>query len=166
MEQACLVIIKPDGIIKSLTGNIITALSETKLKIIGAKVFKVSRKLAEEHYKEHIGKPFYEELLSYIMGKYHADRVMALIYYGEDAITHVRSIAGSTNPEQAEPTSIRGRYGRITTKGVYENVVHASDSPESAEKEIKLWFKPEEIVYEIYPTKKNKVKDHEEMVWA
>jgi len=153
MKQASLVIIKPDGLVKSLTGNIITALSETKLKIIGAKMVKVSKELAEKHYKHHKGKPFYDELIRYIMGEYHTDRVMALVYYGEDAIEKIRKIVGHKNPEEAESISIRGKYGRITTKGVYENVIHASDTPEEAEREIKLWFRPDEIVGEIYPTK-------------
>jgi nucleoside-diphosphate kinase len=168
MEQACLVIIKPDGIVKSLTGNIISALSETKLKIIGARVVSVKRELAEKHYgdlkerkiKQHgteKGTAIYEDTLDYIMGKFHTNRVLALVYYGEDAIDKIRTIAGRTNPEDADPITIRGKYGRINSKtGVFENCVHASDSPETAEKEIKLWFKPEELVIDLYPTKTSK----------
>jgi len=165
-EQACLVIIKPDGLVKSLTGNIIDVLSNTELKIIGAKVVKVSRELAEKHYEQHKNKPFFKELVNYIMGKYHTDRVLALVYYGKDAIEKIREIVGNKNPEEAHPLTIRGKYGRINTKtGVFENVIHASDSEEEAEREIKLWFKPDEIVYDIYPTKKVK-KEKEERVWA
>ena len=154
--QACLIIIKPDGLLKSLTGNIITALSETKLKIIGAKIVCVKKELAEQHYAELKEKKpkIFEATLKYIMGEFHTPRVLALIYFGEDAIKKVREIVGPTNPEEANPISIRGKYGRINSKtNVLENCIHASDSPKSAEKEIKLWFDPKEIVEDIYPTK-------------
>ena len=154
-SQQCLIIIKPDGLIKSLTGNIITTLSETKLKIVGAKIVKVSKELAEKHYsalKEK--KPqIFEGTINYITGKYHTDRVMALVYHGDDAINKIRDLCGETNPESANPVSIRGKYGRINSKtGVFENVIHASDSAENAEKEIKLWFFPYELTETIYPT--------------
>ena len=166
-SQTILVLIKPDGLQKSLTGNILTKLSEARLTIIGSKVVKVSRTLAEEHYKQLKTKPFFEELVGYIQGKLHnCERVLALVYQGPDAIQRVRTIAGATNPEEADPVSIRGAYGRITTKGVYENVIHASSDPDEAKREIQLWFKPEEIVVPLYPTKqavKEKVQVQE---WA
>lgn len=165
-NEATLVIIKPDGLAKSLTGNILTRLSETKLEIAASKCLIVSRELAEEHYKDLTHKPFYEELIDYIMGKYHnRKKVMALVYVGEGAISKVRSLAGSTNPEEAECVSIRGQYGRITTKGVYENVMHASSDDKEAEREIKLWFHPDEIIYDLYPTRtvEEKIK---RKVWA
>lgn len=146
MEEKTLVIIKPDGLVKSLTGNILSRLSETKLKIIAAKVLKVPRELAAEHYRHLQDEPFFEELLKYIMGELHTKRVMALVYQGEDAIAKVRTICGATNPEEADSVSIRGAYGRITTDGVFENVIHASANTEDAEREIVLWFKPEEVV--------------------
>jgi len=150
-EEATLVIIKPDGLVKSLTGNILSRLSETKLKIIGAKVVKVEISLANQHYQHLKGKPFYPELAKYITGQLHGEnRVMALVYWGEEAIKKVRKIAGATNPEEADPVSIRGAYGRILTTGLFENVVHASSSNEEAEREIKLWFDPGEIVYDLY----------------
>ena len=152
MEQT-LVLIKPDGLKKSLTGNILTRLSETKLDIVAAKMVKVKRILAEKHYASLKDKPFYEELLKYIQGAYHKKKVMALVYYGEDAIKKVRELAGATNPEEADSVSIRGAYGRITTKGVYENAIHASSNVEEAEREIKLWFQPDEIIVDLYPTK-------------
>jgi nucleoside-diphosphate kinase len=153
IEQT-LVIIKPDGLVKSLTGNILSRLSETKLIIIGSRVVQVTEQLAKEHYKHLSDKPFFGELVEYIMGDVHnTHRVMALIYQGEDAIAKVREIVGDTNPEKANPVSIRGAYGRITTSGVFENVVHASSSTEDAEHEIKLWFRPEEVVGDIYPTR-------------
>mgnify|MGYP000303561155 FL=1 len=165
-EQATLVIIKPDGLKKSLTGNILTRLSETKLKIIGAKMIKVSKKLAIKHYTHLREKPFYPELIKYITGQLHGDnRVMVLVYWGKDAIAKVRKIAGATNPEEAEPTSIRGAYGRILTSGLYENVVHASSNEEEAEREIKLWFEPDEIVYPLYPTREVTLGKVKKKVW-
>ena len=154
MDQPTLVIIKPDGLQKSLTGNILTKLSDEKHVIVAAKVKAVSRELAEEHYEHMKGKPFFEDIVKYLMGEYHTKRTMALVYYGEDAIQRVRKICGATNPEEATPGTIRGSYGRITTKGVYENVIHASSDAKDAEREIKLWFEPDEIVIEnLYPTK-------------
>ena len=91
---------------------------------------------------------------------------MALVYWGKDAIAKVRKIAGATNPEEAEPTSIRGAYGRILTSGLYENVVHASSNEEEAEREIKLWFEPDEIVYPLYPTKEVIVDKVKKKVWG
>lgn len=165
MNQATLVLIKPDGLKKSLTGNILTRLSETKLEIVGARIVKVSRDLAEKHYATLKDKPFFEDLLKYIMGEYHKKKVMALVYYGEEAIQKVRDICGATNPEEADPVSIRGAYGRITTKGVYENAIHASANSSESEREIKLWFAPEEIILDLYPTKVAK-KSIEERIWA
>ena len=167
MNQFTLVIIKPDGLQKSLTGGILTKLSETKLVIIGAKIKEVGRALAEEHYRDMKDKPFFEEIVSYLMGEYHTKRVMALVYQGEDAILKIRKICGATNPEEADPSTIRGSYGRITTKGVYENVIHASGNPGDAEREIKLWFEPDEIVYSnLYPTKEEATKNVKKKVWA
>lgn len=165
MIQQTLVLIKPDGLKKSLTGNVLTRLSETKLDIVAAKIVKVSRQLAEEHYIQMKGRPFFEELLKYIMGEYHKKKVMALVYWGEDAIAKVRSICGATNPEEADPVSIRGAYGRITTKGVYENVIHASTNPEEAEREIKLWFGPDDIIMDLYPARTVK-ESISRRVWA
>ena len=167
MEQATLIIIKPDGLQKSLTGGILTKLSETKLVIIAAKVKEVSRSLAEEHYRHMKDKPFFEEIVHYLMGDYHTKRVMAMVYHGEDSILKVRKICGATNPEEAEPSTIRGSYGRITTKGVYENVIHASGNPEDAEREIKLWFEPDEIVFSgLYPTKEQVFSNIKKKVWV
>lgn len=152
MAEQTLILIKPDGLKKSLTGNILTRLSETKLDIVGSKIIKVSRELADEHYKHLKDTPFYEELIRYIMGEYHKRKVMALVYWGEGAIEKVRDICGKTNPEEADAVSIRGAYGRITTKGVYENVIHASANAKEAEREIKLWFEPDELIVDAYET--------------
>lgn len=166
MVEQTLILIKPDGLKKSLTGNILTRLAETKLEIVAVKIVRPSRELAAEHYKFMKDKPFFEELIKYLQGELHdRKKVMAMVYWGEDAISKVRKLCGATNPEEADPISIRGSFGRITTKGLYENVIHASTNPEEAEREIKLWFNPDDIIVELYPSKiveeKNKRK-----VWA
>ncbi len=165
-KQAILVLIKPDGLVKSLTGNIISRLSEAKLGIIGTKMVRVSDELARTHYHELAEKPFFSDLISYLQGKLHScEKTLAMVYYGEDAIRKVRTLAGATNPEDADSISIRGAYGRITTKGVFENVIHASSSPQDAEREIKLWFSPDEIIIDLYPAK---IEEHKETsrIWT
>jgi nucleoside-diphosphate kinase len=167
MTEQVLVLIKPDGLKKSLTGNIISRLSEAKLKIIGAKVVCVSRELAEKHYGHVKDKPFFEETVAYLQGKFHqTPRVLALVYEGEQAIKKVRKLAGETNPEKADPTTIRGAFGRILTNGTYENVLHASSSRKDAKREIQLWFHPEEITNPLYRTKKIKTKNQNNLIWA
>ena len=167
MNQQVLILIKPDGLKKSLTGNILTRLSETKLEIVAAKMVRVSRELATEHYRHMKDKPFFEELIRYIQGELHDRRkVMAMVYWGDDAITKIRQLSGSTNPEEADPTTIRGSYGRITTKGLYENVLHTSSNASEAEREIKLWFQPDEIIVDLYPTETVEVKVGKKRVWA
>ena len=164
-NQQTLVLIKPDGLKKSLTGNILTRLSETKLEIIGSKIVTVSKTLAEEHYKHLKDQSFFSDLIKYIMGEYHKKKVMALVYGGPDAINKVREISGATNPEEADSVSIRGAYGLITTKGVYENLIHASSNAAEAEREIKLWFNPDEIIADIYPSIKVELQQVKR-VWA
>jgi nucleoside-diphosphate kinase len=167
MNKATLILIKPDGLKKSLTGNILTRLSETKLEIVAAKIVRVSRELAVEHYQHLKDKPFFGELIQYIQGELHDRRkVMALVYWGEDAIVKCRQLAGATNPEEAEPTSIRGAYGRITTSGVYENVIHVSANEADAKREIRLWFEPDEIIVDLYPTQEIKEKERKKRTWA
>lgn len=154
MIQQTLVLIKPDGLVRSLTGNILTRLSETKLEIVAAKMSRVSREIAEAHYQHLKGKPFYDELIQYLQGELHdRHKVMALVYWGENAIVKVRELAGETNPEKASPTSIRGSFGRIRSSGLFENVIHASSEESEAEREIKLWFQPDEILLDLYPTR-------------
>ena len=166
MGQAVLILIKPDGLKKSLTGNILTRLSETKLEIVAAKMVRVSRELAEEHYKHLKDKPFFSEIIKYLQGELHdRKKVMALVYWGKDAIKKCRELAGSTNPEEAESTSIRGSYGRITTSGVYENVIHVSSDDTEAEREIKLWFSPDEIIVDLYPKKETVEKEYKRNTW-
>jgi nucleoside-diphosphate kinase len=140
-DQYTLIIMKPDALVKSLTGNILARFLEARLRIIGAKVVKVSRELVEKHYEHLIDEPFFDDLYEYFSGKTYGpdyERVLAFVYEGEDTISKVRRIAGATNPLEADPISIRGAYGRINKKGVMENVIHCSDSEESAKKEIHL----------------------------
>ncbi|MCK9572218.1 MAG: nucleoside-diphosphate kinase [Candidatus Omnitrophica bacterium] len=167
MIQAVLILIKPDGLKKSLTGNILSRLAETKLEIVAAKMVRVSEALAKEHYRHLKDKPFFGELIDYLLGKLHnRKKVMALVYWGEEAIKKCRDLAGATNPEEAEATSIRGSYGRITTSGLYENVIHVSSDINDAEREIKLWFNPEEIIVELYPAKEIIAKEVKKQIWA
>lgn len=156
--ERTLVLIKPDAMKRGIQGHVITKLEEARLHLIAAKLVKVSEKLAKDHYAQHEGKPFFDELIAYITGKIHGapgDKVLALVYEGNNAIKAIRRLAGSTNPEKAEHDTIRGMFGRITTKGMFENVIHASATPLEAEREIKLWFNPDEITHDIYPAKKN-----------
>ncbi len=169
MKEYTLVVIKPDGLKKSLTGNILTKLSEARLRIVGTKVVRVSRELAEKHYAHLKNEPFFDEVVRYIQGKLHGEeyeRVLAFVYEGDDAIIRVRKLSGTTNPEEADATTIRGAYGRILSSGIYENVIHCSANKEEAEREIKLWFKPEEIVEDIYPTKTVEKEHLPVKVWA
>lgn len=166
-NQATLVLIKPDGLKKSLTGNILTRLSETKLEIVAAKMVRVTDDLAREHYAHLKDQPFFEELINYIKGDLHdRKKVLAMVYWGEGAITKVRMLAGATNPEEADPVSIRGSYGRITTKGLYENVIHCSSNESEARREIQLWFAPDDIIVELYPTKEAVEKEVRRTAWA
>lgn len=132
MERT-LVLIKPDAMERKLMGEIISVYEKTTLCIAAIKIIKPTEQIAEEHYMEHKEKPFYRELILYIT----RGEVCALIIEGENAIAEVRRINGVTDPEKAEPTSIRSRYGISRT----ENSVHSSDSKESAEREICIWFK-------------------------
>jgi nucleoside-diphosphate kinase len=165
-NEATLILIKPDGLVKSLTGNILTRLSETKLEIVAAKMVRVSRELAEEHYRHLKSEPFFDEIIRYLMGELHKrKKVMALIYWGPGAIQKVRQLTGATNPETADSTSIRGSYGRITRSGIYENVMHCSANPEDAEREIKMWFMPDEIIVDLYPAQEKVEPSVKRRIW-
>ena len=133
-----LVLIKPDGVQRNLIGTIINRLEARGLQLTAAKFIQVTESLAREHYKVHQGKPFYEGLIRYITSA----PVMAMVWEGPEAIKAVRQTMGATNPLQAEPGSIRHDFAIIASR----NLTHASDSVENSEKEIALWFKPEELV--------------------
>ncbi len=150
MERT-LILIKPDAMVKGLAGNIISDLYNLDLKMIGLKLVNVQRELAEKHYfdiKEKHGKDIFEKLIQHITGEFHNnENVIAIVYEGKNAISKVRELVGKTNPEEAEFKTIRGKYGRIHSQtDCYENLIHASDSKESAEKEIQLWFDKSELI--------------------
>ena len=146
-DEATLVIIKPDAIRRGLTGEVLTRLDALGLSIIGAKVMRVSQQLAEEHYHHIRGKPFFQETVDHLRGKLHGvDAVLAFVYWGPDAVERVRTLTGATNPEQAAPATIRGALGRMTTGGLMENILHASSNRADAEREIRRWFAPGELL--------------------
>jgi nucleoside-diphosphate kinase len=148
IEQT-LVLIKPDGAKRRLTGLVLDRLENAGLKLVAAKMVSVTEELAKEHYRDLKDKPFFPNLIRYIRGEFHGledNAVLALVYRGEGAIAWVRKLAGATNPEQAEPGSIRGSFGRITTDGQFENVIHASGNAADAEREVKLWFRADEVL--------------------
>ena len=154
MKEPVLVIIKPDGIDKGLVPNVLRKFNIPELEIVAMRVARATRFQAEQHYQHLKDKPFFEQIVNYLMGNFHKLKtIMIVVYYGKGAIKKCRNIAGATNPEEADPTSIRGAYGRITTKGVFENVVHVSSNKEEAEREIKLWFPPDEVMVKLYKTK-------------
>lgn len=145
-DQATLVLIKPDAIARGFVGAVVSRLEELRLEVIGAKAVRVSRQLAETHYANIKGKPFFRETVDYLQGKLHGTRaILALVLWGDNAIERVRVLTGATHPEQADPRSIRGAFGRMATSGLTENVLHASADPDDAKREIALWFTPQEL---------------------
>ena len=166
-KQAVLVVIKPDGMSKGLIGNIFSKLFETKLDLVATKLLKVPRAIAEEHYKHIRGKPFYTMTIKHLLGDFHKEkRVLAMVYYGNDAVRKCRNMAGATNPEEADPRSIRGAYGCVSSDGVFENVIHVSSDVREAEREIKLWFSPDEIFVKLFPTKAKTLRSIKQQAWA
>jgi nucleoside-diphosphate kinase len=137
MERT-LVIVKPDGVQRGLIGPILTRLEARGLKLVGLKFVQVSQDLAARHYAEHEGKGFYQGLLSYITS---APVVVACVE-GTSAVQMVRNCVGATNPLQAAPGTIRGDLAL----DIGRNLIHASDAPETAERELALWFEPEELL--------------------
>lgn len=152
-KEAVLVLIKPDAIRRQLEGSVINHFSETKLELVAMKLIKPTSEKVKFHYKHIIDQPFFQGVSDLLLGKTHKTKyVIGLVYYGTDAIKKSRKLAGATNPEEADPLSLRGKYGRITTKRVYENVVHVSSDVKEAEREIKLWFEPTDFTKKIYST--------------
>lgn len=137
MEQT-LVLVKPDGVQRGLVGEIITRLERRGLKLLGMKFMQVSRELASTHYEAHVGKPFYEGLVGYIT----SSPIVAMVWEGKDAIQVVRTTMGATNAAAAAPGTIRGDFA----VEIGRNLVHGSDGPESAAREVSLFFKADEIV--------------------
>jgi nucleoside-diphosphate kinase len=137
MEKS-FVMIKPDGVQRGLVGEIISRLERKGLKLSGLKLLQIAPELAAGHYVEHKDKPFYNELVSFIT----SGPVVAMTWEGLNAVTVIRSLMGKTNPAEAAPGTIRGDLALFMGK----NVIHGSDSLQSAEREIKLFFRPEELV--------------------
>jgi nucleoside-diphosphate kinase len=137
-QERTLVIVKPDAMQRGLIGEIVGRLERRGLKLEGLKLLRVDRALAERHYAEHQGKPFYEGLVSYIT----ACPVVVAVFAGEGAITTVRATIGKTNPAEAAPGTIRGDFALE----VGRNLIHASDGPESAAREVGLFFAREELL--------------------
>lgn len=132
------VMVKPDGVQRGLIGEVISRLERKGLKIVAVKMLRIPREMAESHYAEHKEKPFFASLVDYIT----SGPVVAMVVEGRDAIKVVRKLVGATNPVEAAVGTIRGDFGL----DVGRNVVHASDSPQSAEREISLFFAENEIV--------------------
>jgi nucleoside-diphosphate kinase len=146
--ERTLVLIKPDAIEKRISGLILNRFEQLGLQLIGAKVVALTEELARAHYKNLEGTPFLEGVIQYMMGNFNNipnHKIYAFVFQGGNAITKIRQEIGSTNPEQALPWTIRGSFGRFVND-VMQNCVHASGSVEDAEREIALWFKPEEVL--------------------
>ena len=137
MERT-LVLVKPDGVVRGLIGEVISRLEHRGLRLVAAKFIQVSQELAETHYAIHKGKPFFDGLIQYITSA----PVMAMIWEGPNAVAAVRQTMGSTRPTEAAPGSLRHDYAL----DIGRNLTHASDSVENGEKEVALWFKPDELI--------------------
>jgi len=132
-----LVIIKPDGVLRGLTGVLLSRLESLGLRITALKMIHMSRALAEEHYAPHRDKPFFNSLVTYIT----SSPVVVAIFEGDDAVARIRETIGPTNPAVAPPHTIRGEFG----VDIERNTIHASDSVETAAREVALFFEPSEI---------------------
>lgn len=137
MERTYLMI-KPDGVQRELVGEIMSRFERKGLKLVAAKLMVIPRETAERHYAEHKDKKFFPSLISYIT----SGPVFAMVWEGENAVQVCRNIMGKTNPQESAPGTIRGDYCMVT--GV--NIIHGSDSPESATREIGIFFRPEDLV--------------------
>ena len=137
MEQT-LVLVKPDGVQRSLVGEVISRLERRGLKLVAMKLMQVDDALAREHYGEHVERPFFQGLVDFIT----SSPVVAMVWEADGAVEIVRQTMGSTNPVNASPGTIRGDLGL----NIGRNLVHGSDSPESAAREIRLFFQPREIL--------------------
>lgn len=136
--QKTLILLKPDCVQRRLIGNVIGRFEQKGLRLVGLKFVQASRELAEKHYAVHKGKPFYDSLLKFLT----AGPTVALVWEGREAVAVARGLMGPTDGTKAPPATIRGDFAI----SVQNNLVHGSDSPENAELEIGLWFKPEELV--------------------
>ena len=137
MIERTFVMVKPDGVERGLVGKVLDRFEARGMKICALKLMRIPRELAERHYAEHKGKSFYEPLLSYIT----SGPVVCMVLEGENVVASVRTMMGKTNPQDASPGTIRADFAQVTGR----NIVHGSDSPESAKREIKLFFNDYEI---------------------
>lgn len=138
MNERTLVLVKPDGVQRLLVGRVLTRFEERGLKLVGLKLIHVSRELAERHYAIHSARPFFGSLVDFIT----SSPLVALALEGPNAISVVRAMVGATRPNEAAPGTIRGDYALETA----QNLIHASDGPETAAAELELWFAPGELV--------------------
>lgn len=132
------IMVKPDGVQRQLIGEILSRFERKGLQLAGAKLMRVTEQMAEKHYTEHQGKPFFGELVEFIT----SGPVFAMVWEGENVVEVTRQLIGKTNPKEALPGTIRGDFGMFVGK----NIIHGSDSLESAEREINIFFKDEELV--------------------
>lgn len=132
------IMVKPDGVQRNVIGEVVKRFEQKGFKLAGAKLMQVSQELAETHYSEHKERPFFGELVDFIT----SGPVFAMVWEGENVISTARTMIGATNPQEANPGSIRGDFGVTVGK----NIIHGSDSKESAEREINLFFKEDELI--------------------
>ncbi|HBV86567.1 nucleoside-diphosphate kinase [Desulfosporosinus sp.] len=132
------IMLKPDAVQRGLVGEVINRFEKKGFKLVGMKLIQVDRALAEAHYAEHRGKGFFEPTVGYIM----SSPVVAMVWQGKNVVALARELMGATNPANSNPGSIRGMFGMDISR----NVIHGSDSVSSGEREIALYFKPEELV--------------------
>jgi nucleoside-diphosphate kinase len=136
MAEQTLILVKPDGVARGAVGDVLHRVEAKGYRIVALELRRATPDLLAEHYAEHLGKPFYEPLVEFMM----SGPVVAVVAEGERVIEGFRSLAGATDPTVAAPGTIRGDLGRDWGLKVVQNLVHGSDSPESAAREIKLWF--------------------------
>ena len=134
--ERTMVLIKPDGVARQLTGSILARIEAKGYRLVELKQLRATRGMLEAHYEEHVGKPFYEPLVEFML----SGPLVAAVFEGHRAIEGFRSLAGTTDPTTAAPGPIRGDLGRDWGLKVQQNLVHGSDSPESAAREIGIWF--------------------------
>ena len=134
--EETLVLVKPDGVARQLTGEILRRIEAKGYELVDLKMLTAPRDLLDAHYEEHQGKPFFEPLVEFMQ----SGPVVAVRVAGNGAIAGFRSLAGTTDPTSAAPGTIRGDLGRDWGLKVQQNLVHGSDSPESAQRELALWF--------------------------
>lgn len=137
MEKTFLMV-KPDGVQRNLIGEIVSRFEQKGFQLAGAKLMQIPQELAEQHYGEHKERPFFGELVEFIT----SGPVFAMVWEGENVISTARLMMGATNPKESAPGTVRGDFAVTVGK----NIIHGSDSPESAEREINLFFKEEELV--------------------